>query len=87
MEFRINSFNPSSYTKLTYCHFDLITQHCNFCLVAEVYLKILIPSIAAGAVIGKGGETISLFQKETGTNVKMSKGGDYYPGIRLRVTL
>ena len=50
------------------------------CFTADVFLKVLIPSIAAGAVIGKGGETISQIQKDTGTNVKMSKGGDYYPG-------
>ncbi len=57
------------------------------CIVAEVYLKILIPSVAAGAVIGKGGETISQFQKETGTSVKMSKGGDYYPGMSITCVL
>jgi RNA-binding protein Nova len=39
-----------------------------------------VPSIAAGAIIGKGGETITDIQKETGATVKMSKNNDFYPG-------
>ena len=46
----------------------------------NVHLKILVPSIAAGAIIGKGGETITQIQKETGANIKMSKANDFYPG-------
>ena len=46
----------------------------------QVHLKVLIPSIAAGAIIGKGGETITQIQKETGANIKMSKANDFYPG-------
>ncbi len=46
----------------------------------QVYLKVLVPSIAAGAIIGKGGETITQIQKETGANIKMSKANDFYPG-------
>lgn len=38
------------------------------------------PSVAAGAIIGKGGETIAAVQKETGAKVKMSKSHDFYPG-------
>ena len=38
------------------------------------------PSLAAGAVIGKGGETITQIQKEYGANIKMSKSQDFYPG-------
>ena len=44
------------------------------------HLKILVPSIAAGAIIGKGGETIAQLQKETNARVKMSKANDFYPG-------
>ncbi|XP_075679761.1 RNA-binding protein Nova-1-like protein passilla [Dermatophagoides pteronyssinus] len=44
------------------------------------YLKILVPAVAAGAIIGKGGETIGQLQKETNTRVKMSKSNDFYPG-------
>jgi hypothetical protein len=40
----------------------------------------LVPSIAAGAIIGKGGETIAQVQKESGARVKMSKANDFYPG-------
>lgn len=36
--------------------------------------------MAAGAIIGKGGETIAQLQKDTGARVKMSKSHDYYPG-------
>ena len=44
------------------------------------HLKILVPSVASGAIIGKGGETIAQLQKETGARVKMSKANDFYPG-------
>jgi len=36
-------------------------------------MKILIPCITAGAIIGKGGETIAQLQAETNTKIKMSK--------------
>ncbi|XP_041468325.1 RNA-binding protein Nova-1-like [Lytechinus variegatus] len=42
-------------------------------------LKMLIPSTAAGSIIGKGGQTIAQLQKDTGTNVKLSKANDFYP--------
>lgn len=55
---------------------------CIFFLTGDnVHLKILVPSIAAGAIIGKGGETIAQVQKEAGARVKMSKANDFYPGI------
>ena len=38
------------------------------------------PSVAAGAIIGKGGETIAQIQKDAGARVKMSKANDFYPG-------
>jgi RNA-binding protein Nova len=44
------------------------------------YFKTLVPSVAAGAIIGKGGETIASLQKDTGARVKMSKSHDFYPG-------
>jgi len=44
------------------------------------HMKILIPCITAGAIIGKGGETIAQLQTETNTKVKMSKTNDFYPG-------
>lgn len=47
---------------------------------AVLHFKILVPSAAAGAIIGKGGETIAQLQKEAGARVKMSKANDFYPG-------
>jgi RNA-binding protein Nova len=44
------------------------------------HFKILVPSTAAGAIIGKGGETIAQLQKDTGARIKMSKANDFYPG-------
>ncbi|VDM16024.1 unnamed protein product [Hydatigera taeniaeformis] len=51
---------------------------------STVHLKVLIPSIAAGAVIGKDGEAIERIQKESGAKVKMSKRNDFYPGLETR---
>lgn len=51
------------------------------------HFKILVPAVAAGAIIGKGGETIAQLQKEAGARVKMSKANDYYPGTTERVCL
>jgi len=51
------------------------------------YLKILVPGVASGAIIGKGGETIAQLQKDTGGRIKMSKANDYYPGTTERVCL
>ena len=48
------------------------------------HLKVLVPGVAAGAIIGKGGDTIAQLQKDTGARVKMSKSHDFYPG-RLRI--
>lgn len=44
------------------------------------HFKTLVPAVAAGAIIGKGGETIAAIQKDTGARVKMSKSHDFYPG-------
>uniref|UniRef100_A0A8W7PTP3 K Homology domain-containing protein n=1 Tax=Anopheles coluzzii TaxID=1518534 RepID=A0A8W7PTP3_ANOCL len=43
------------------------------------HFKTLVPSVAAGAIIGKGGETIASLQKDAGARVKMSKAHDFYP--------
>lgn len=51
------------------------------------HFKVLVPSVAAGAIIGKGGETIAQMQKDTGARVKMSKSHDFYPGTTERVCL
>lgn len=54
---------------------------------APYHFKTLVPSVAAGAIIGKGGETIAAVQKDTGARVKMSKSHDFYPGTTERVCL
>ncbi|THD18794.1 RNA-binding protein Nova-1 [Fasciola hepatica] len=53
----------------------------------NVHFKILVPSIAAGAIIGKGGEAITDIQNKTSAKVKMSKANDFYPGTTERVCL
>uniref|UniRef100_A0A8C4R860 K Homology domain-containing protein n=1 Tax=Eptatretus burgeri TaxID=7764 RepID=A0A8C4R860_EPTBU len=53
----------------------------------QYHLKVLIPSYAAGSIIGKGGQTIVQLQKETGTTIKLSKSKDFYPGTTERVAL
>jgi hypothetical protein len=47
------------------------------------HFKTMVPSVAAGAIIGKGGETIASLQKDAGARVKMSKSHDFYPGKKL----
>ncbi|TWW76827.1 RNA-binding protein [Takifugu flavidus] len=47
----------------------------------EYFLKVLIPSYAAGSIIGKGGQTIVQLQKETGATIKLSKSKDFYPDV------
>lgn len=49
-------------------------------LLDNAHLKILVPSVAAGAIIGKNGEAITNIQNCTGAKVKMSKANDFYPG-------
>lgn len=51
------------------------------------HLKVLVPGVAAGAIIGKGGETIAQLQKDSEARVKMSKARDFYPGTSERVCL
>lgn len=60
---------------------------CLFAGNGTYHFKILVPAVAAGAIIGKGGETIALLQKEAGARVKMSKSNDFYPGTTERVCL
>ncbi|XP_064621132.1 RNA-binding protein Pasilla-like isoform X2 [Lineus longissimus] len=64
-----------------------VTKRSNPGGADHVHFKILIPSVAAGAIIGKGGETLTQKQKETGARVKMSKANDFYPATMERVCL
>ncbi|XP_012545457.1 RNA-binding protein Nova-2 isoform X3 [Bombyx mandarina] len=62
-----------------------ITSH--FAVEPTYHFKVLVPSMVAGAIIGKGGETIAQLQKDTGARVKMSKSHDFYPGTMERACL
>ncbi|XP_061721350.1 uncharacterized protein LOC133528129 isoform X4 [Cydia pomonella] len=62
-----------------------ITSH--FAVEPTYHFKVLVPSMVAGAIIGKGGETIAQLQKDTGARVKMSKSHDFYPGTTERACL
>lgn len=64
-------FNITMLTKYISLHFSEDGQY---------FLKVLIPSYAAGSIIGKGGQTIVQLQKETGATIKLSKSKDFYPG-------
>ncbi|XKL62169.1 hypothetical protein PGB90_002002 [Kerria lacca] len=53
--------------------------------IANIHLKILIPSNLAGVVLGKGGETIIRIQDEANIKAHMSKGNEYFPGTSDRI--
>ncbi|XP_075042246.1 RNA-binding protein Nova-2-like isoform X2 [Mixophyes fleayi] len=63
------------------------TKRSNTAEEGELFLKVLIPSYAAGSIIGKGGQTIVQLQRETGATIKLSKSKDFYPGTTERVCL
>lgn len=50
-----------------------------------VQVKMLIPSAAVGALIGKGGETMRNLKSESGCRLQMSKNQEVYPGLSLHV--
>ena len=51
----------------------------------EMTLKVLVPTSVAGAIIGKGGETLRQLQSQTGARMKMSKNNENYPETTERV--
>ncbi|XP_032818481.1 RNA-binding protein Nova-1-like [Petromyzon marinus] len=63
------------------------TKRSNTAEEGLYFLKILIPSYAAGSIIGKGGQTIVQLQKDSGATIKLSKSKDFYPGTTERVAL
>lgn len=48
-----------------------------------VQIKVLIPSGAVGALIGKGGETMRNLKNETGCRIQMSKNQEVYHGLLI----
>ncbi|CAH8458298.1 unnamed protein product [Schistosoma bovis] len=55
--------------------------------MSELHFKILVPNVAAGAIIGKKGEAIETIKRQTGARLKMSRADDFYPGTTERVCL
>lgn len=53
----------------------------------QVALKILVSNSASGLIIGRSGKTISELQTRSQCRIKLSQGGDYYPGTSDRVCL
>ncbi|VDD92060.1 unnamed protein product [Enterobius vermicularis] len=53
----------------------------------SVQVKMLIPSAAVGAIIGKGGETMRNLKSESGCRLQMSKNQEVYHGTNERICL
>ncbi|CAM9681051.1 unnamed protein product, partial [Ectocarpus sp. 4 AP-2014] len=50
-------------------------------------LKVLVPGITAGCLIGKAGKIINQIQTNTNTRVKLSQKNEFFPGTHDRVAL
>jgi len=53
----------------------------------QVALKLLVSNSASGYIIGRSGKTVSDLQTRSLARIKLSQGGDYYPGTTDRVCL
>jgi len=53
----------------------------------NVNVKLLVPTVSAGAIMGKGGENIIKLKQELEIGIKISKLNDFYPGTQDRVCL
>ena len=51
------------------------------------YVKFLVSNSAAGSVIGKGGSTITDFQKESGARIQLSRNHEFFPGTADRIIM
>ncbi|KAK5977886.1 RNA-binding protein Nova-1 [Trichostrongylus colubriformis] len=54
---------------------------------SQLAVKILIPSAAVGAIIGKGGEAMRNLKNDHQCRVQMSKSSETYPGTSERICL
>lgn len=52
-----------------------------------VAIKVLVSNSASGLIIGRSGQTISELQAKSHARIKLSQGGDYYPGTSDRICL
>jgi len=53
----------------------------------QTAIKLLVSNNSSGCIIGRSGKTISELQADSSTRIKLSQGGDYYPGTQDRVCL
>uniref|UniRef100_A0A915DDF2 K Homology domain-containing protein n=1 Tax=Ditylenchus dipsaci TaxID=166011 RepID=A0A915DDF2_9BILA len=63
------------------------SKKANMAEADTVQIKVLIPSGAVGALIGKGGETMRNLKNDTGCRVQMSKNQEVYHGTSERICL
>ncbi len=63
------------------------TTHASPSPQSQVSLKLLLSNAASGLIIGRSGSTISDLQATSLTRIKLSQGGDYFPGTSDRVCL
>ena len=49
--------------------------------------RLLVPDVIAGALIGKGGSTLTNLQQTTGSVIRLSAGGVYFPGTNERLVV
>ncbi|XP_031483123.1 protein BTR1-like [Nymphaea colorata] len=50
-------------------------------------IRFLVSNAEAGSVIGKGGQTITEFQSESGTRIQLSRNHEYFPGTADRIIM
>jgi len=53
--------------------------------VVESLVKFCVPSNLVGSVIGKGGENVNEFMRQSDTKIHMSKAHEMFPGTRDRI--
>lgn len=63
------------------------TTHASPSRQSQVSLKLLLSNAASGLIIGRSGGTISDLQAKSLSRIKLSQGGDYFPGTSDRVCL
>lgn len=51
------------------------------------FMKLLVPDVIAGALIGKAGVTLQNLQQTTGSVIRLSAGGIYFPGTNERIVV
>ncbi|KAH7547822.1 hypothetical protein JRO89_XS14G0020700 [Xanthoceras sorbifolium] len=51
------------------------------------YIRFLVSNSLAGAVIGKGGSTITEFQSQSGARIQLSRNHEFFPGTTDRIIM